>query len=211
MRNIFLPRGVIKSRFVRPSSRIDTGFTLVELMVATTAMMIILGAFGIFTSQLFTSETSTVTSENASVTTRGVLDQMQSDIQAANPIDPLSTVSQYANELELQLGPTGAQQNITWAYDSSTQTLTRTVYSSSTSSVEVELYGVANSSSQPVFTYYGAQGNNLALSSGAAGIATCTTMVSIYLVVTGGKNAESPVHQLNVQLLNPQAGGSSCT
>jgi prepilin-type N-terminal cleavage/methylation domain-containing protein len=182
----------------------EAGMTLVEMMVAM-LVSTILAAGLISTVSVFTkAEANVVNSSNAAASVRGVLLQFQHDVQSANPLDALSSVSAYNDELQLTVQPSGSV--VTWQYSSGAQTLTRTVGTSSTT----ELTNVTNGASA-VFYYYDHCGVNQVTDpeATAASIADSTTVVQISLSVADLSAAPYGT-TTSVNIMNKPPGDSRC-
>ncbi len=194
----------------------EDGFTLVELMVAATAMLILMAAFAGFMLMMMSTASSTVKQDNSTSSVRVTMLQLQHDIQAANPLMTLSSVSEYNNTLKLEMDTqSGSVETVTWSYDSASGVLYRTVGSSSNPGTPFpELTGlINNSSTNPVFSYYDNQGNNLvaAGTSSTTQVAVCTARVAISLEVSGGPKTFPYSERLNVALPdNLQPSRSQC-
>ncbi len=211
-------------------ARDERGLTLVEATIASALMLVVIGAFGTLATTLIAAQTNGIAGENASTDMRSVVIQLQSDIQAASPdtaspissptgIDTPSSLAAANLELQLQLGPVGSQQTVTWTYDPVAQTLTRSVSSSPTSAPTLsvtELHDVVNSCTstsctQPIFSYFGQGGTNLMSNSPTtATISNCTTRVEVGLLHFGGKLALLPAQSIDVQLANVLPGSLTC-
>jgi type II secretory pathway pseudopilin PulG len=230
-----------RSRQERPLSRIrrrwrdrhgagaDAGFTLLELTIAAALMVVVIGSFGAVATLMMGTETNAVAGENTSTAMRFVVTQVQSDIQAAvpNPNSPINSNTglvalsapfsgaPFNNQLQVQLGPVGSQQTVTWTYDPTQGTLTRALSASPTSaptSTQIELTGIVNTSSQPVFTYFGQQQVRDLGSTATqnADVTNCTVRVQLHLLVSSGRNAPIPEQITDIQLANVVPGSLTC-
>jgi len=215
-------------RVRRVPDQAERGFTLVELTIAAALAVVVIGAFGSVMLSLLGVETRTVSGENTSTTMRSVVTQIQSDLQAATPtnspintptgLDPLAapfsaSAPPFDNQIQIQIGPIGSQQTVTWTYDPVRGTLTRAVSSSPTAtptSTVTELTGVVDYP-QPMFQYYGQQGGDVGdTAQSNADVSNCTVRVEVDLAVSSGKNAPVPQQALNVQLANVLSGSLAC-
>jgi prepilin-type N-terminal cleavage/methylation domain-containing protein len=149
----------------------ERGFTIVEVMVATSILLIVLGlVFGSLVSLTRNEDRSQRLVSNEQ-NVRFELDQLAREIRAANPLVPLldaTSASTYDNEIEMVLGPTGGtQQVVRWTYDTSTLQMVRQVMSgtSDTATVVSQSFYLARvrniDTGTPVFTYYGQQNEDL--------------------------------------------------
>jgi hypothetical protein len=204
---------------------------MVEAIFASALMLLVMGAFGTMTTLLIGSATRAVSGENASTDMRSVVTQLQSDLQAAAPntnapinsptgLIPPPSLAAAPLQLQMQIGPVGAQQTVTWTYNAATGSLTRALSSSPTAAPTTtinELNSVANactttSCPQPVFTYFGQAGNNVLVfgSPAPSTVSNCTARVEVDLFESGGKKALVPEQKLDVQLANVLPGSLSC-
>jgi hypothetical protein len=166
---------------IRRASEVE-GFTLVETMVSMVASLTIMVALVLVIGVYASAEGSTTNSANAAANVRITLLALQHDIQSANPLVTLGTVTAYNDELELVILPANA--NITWQYNASSGQLTRQVGSAA---AVVMLSNVTNGASLPVFTYYDHCGINQVTEpqSTPSSVSGATTVVGITLAVAG--------------------------
>jgi type II secretory pathway pseudopilin PulG len=163
---------VLSLRTRRRRARTDEGgFTIVEVMVATSILLLVLAlVFGSLVSLTRNENRSQALVSNEQ-NVRFELDQLAREIRAANPLVPLlnaASAADYDNQIEMVLGPTGGtQQVVRWTYDTSTLRMVRQVMSgtSSTATVVSQSFYLARvrnvESGTPVFTYYGQQNEDL--------------------------------------------------
>jgi len=166
-------------------ARDEAGLTLVEILIASSAVVLL---FVMMTSTIAIfgkAETSTVNSANSASSTRLALLQLQHDIQSADPLGTLSSVSAYNDELQVTIQP--ANVVVTWQYSSSNDQLTRKVGSATP---VVELTGVMNGSS-PVFSYYDHCAINLVDQPGATStsVSDSATVVQVSLSLANFNSA----------------------
>ncbi|MDE3087019.1 MAG: prepilin-type N-terminal cleavage/methylation domain-containing protein [Acidobacteriota bacterium] len=170
----------------RTPSEHEGGFTLVELMVAMTVSIIVLSMMATMVAVYAKADTSIVNNADAASQVRLVLLQLQSDIQAANPLSTLSSVTAYDDELQMTVQPSG--KLITWQYSYNTGNLTRQI---GTSTAAVELTHVTNgnpsSGGEAVFGYYDHCSTNLVTQAQAtpSNISGSATDVQVSLAVDG--------------------------
>lgn len=146
------------ARLVRQRSSPDeSGFTLVELMTAMTLSIIILLLMATMVVVYTQAQAGTVNSANSAANVRLALLSLEHDIQSANPVDALSVVSAYNDELQLTIQPSG--QVITWQYTpigGSTgfpaDTLVRYVGTNTAGAATV--LSAVKDESTPMFNYY---------------------------------------------------------
>jgi competence protein ComGC len=188
----------------------ESGFTLVEMMISSLLTLVILTMMMTTIPSFGRAETSTVNSDNAAANVRLTLLNLQHDIQSANPLETLSTVAAYNDELQMTIEPSDTL--ITWQYDSSTQLLTR---QSGTFPPVVELTGVTNgdplNGGLPVFGYY----DHCAINqvdepqATAASISAATTVVQVTLSVANLNSAPYGT-TTRVSIMNQPPGASRC-
>ncbi len=183
-----------------------SGFTLVEMMISSTLSLVIVTMMITMIPSFGKAETSTVNSANAAASVRSTLLALQHDIQSANPLQTLPTVADYDDELQMTIQPSNTL--ITWQYDSSTMQLTRQVGSATP---QVELSGVTNGTSLPVFSYY----DHCAINqvdepqATAASISGATTVVQVTLSVANLNSAPYGT-TTRVSIMNAPPGASRC-
>lgn len=176
-------------------NRGERGTSLVEMMVVVAIMGVILSAL---LSALISGEQSQSRTEalvNNQETVRLALDRMQQDFTEANPVDVLTSTSDYADEVQVELGPNpGTRTIVRWTYDPTAGTLTRDIMSNNTDTATVLsqntlLTGITNAStSTQMFTYYDAADTNLqtANPSTPANVANCA--IRIHIVITAASD-----------------------
>ncbi len=192
----------------------ESGMTLIEVTMAMAVSMILaLGLSGVIAT-FGKAEASTVASANAASTTRLVLLQFQHDVQSANPVDVLAQPSTYNDELQVTIQP--SNQVVTWLYTPSPDpvkkpyggVLTRQL---GNATPMVELTGVSNSATQPVFAYYDHCFLNLVNQPqvSSANIASAVTVVQISVAVEGLSTAPYDT-TTSVSILNRPPTPSPC-
>lgn len=162
----------------------DAGFTLLELMVVVGMMTIVLVIAGAALISLTkaTNRGGTMITDEQNTST--VLARLAKDIRSAHTIS-FPTGAAPANETVLQVNnPGGGTTSVEWIYQQSAATLTREVQNSSGTYVPAgtPLTGLANSGTQPIFSYFSYKGTNESGSSTTL-IVNCTSRVEIDLVV----------------------------
>jgi type II secretory pathway pseudopilin PulG len=164
----------------------EAGFTLVELMVAMTISIVILAMMATMVAVYSKADASVVNNADAASQVRLTLLQLQSDIQSANPLATLSSVSAYDDELEMTTQPSG--RLITWKYSYTTEELTRQI---GTATPAVELTDVTNGNpaagGEAVFSYYDHCSTNLVTEAEAtpASVSASATEVEVSVAVAG--------------------------
>ena len=193
-------------------ARSEDGYTLVEMLVTMFVSLIILTMMGTIVVVYSKAEATTVNSANAAANVRIALLQLQHDIQSANPLSTLSTLSAYNDELQLTIQP--ANQLVTWQYTfaGNADTLTRKVGSAPAVTV---LTGVNNgdpaNGGLVMFTYYDHCGLNQVTQPQAtpASVAGATTVVGISLSVIGLHTAPYGT-TTDVAIMNQPPAASRC-
>jgi type II secretory pathway pseudopilin PulG len=149
----------------------ERGFTIIEITIATSIMLVVLAMFFATLSSLSQSEDRAQRLVSNEQNVRFELDQLSREIRAANPLTPLlnaTTAAAYSNQIEVVLGPTGGtQQVVRWTYDSVNERMSRELMSSTAATATVLsqsflLTRVRNvETGTPVFVYYGQQNTDL--------------------------------------------------
>jgi prepilin-type N-terminal cleavage/methylation domain-containing protein len=147
-------------------STTEAGFTLIELIVSMAILMLVLGMFFGTLSSLTKSEDRAQRLVSNEQAVRFELDQLSREIRAANPIAVLANPTDYSNQIEMVLGPTGGtQQVVRWTYDTDPtspkyERLQRELMSSTSSTATVlssswYLTRIRNvETGTPLFTYF---------------------------------------------------------
>jgi type II secretory pathway pseudopilin PulG len=195
--------------------RSEEGFTLIELMIVTSLMLVVGGAIVSVMLTLARNQVRQEASTTNQETARLTMLRIQRDIRAANPLEPLSTVGAYADRIELALGPKqGSQTFIRWEVLSGT-TLVRRVLTEpggvATSSSTV-LSGMKNQAEgQPVFKYFNSADEQLTSeNSQPADLANCTASVHVTLVAQSSSDAPAFTIQSDASLRNVLPGSLAC-
>jgi prepilin-type N-terminal cleavage/methylation domain-containing protein len=210
----------------RSNGQDERGFTIIEVTIATSIMLVVLAMFFATLTSLTQSEDRSQRLVSNEQNVRFEFDQMAREVRAANPLVPLpnaSTAAAYQNQIEIVLGPTGGtQQVVRWFYDSTNERLVRQVLSdvSSTATVVSQSFFLTHvrnvETSTPVFAYYGQQNQDLvalALANGSTQYddpASCA--IRIHMVLTSDSNP-GPVpftETQDVELRNRLPGNWGC-
>jgi prepilin-type N-terminal cleavage/methylation domain-containing protein len=211
---------------LRPDEHDERGFTLIEVTIALSIMLVVLAMFFGTLDSLTKSEDRSQRLVSNEQNVRFEFDQMAREVRAANPLVPLpnaSSAAAYENEIEIVLGPTGGtQQVVRWYYDSTGERLVRQVMSdvSATATVLSQSFFLSHvrniETATPVFTYYGQHDQDLvaqALASGSTQFddpASCA--IRIHMVLTSDSNP-GPVpftETQDVELRNRLPGNWGC-
>jgi type II secretory pathway pseudopilin PulG len=201
------------------------GFSVVEVMVATSILLVVLAL-------LFASLISMTRNEDRSQrlvsneqNVRFELNQLAREIRAANPLVPLlnaATASTYDNQIEMVLGPTGGtQQVVRWTYDTTGQRMVREIMSGTSASATVlsqsfYLARVRNvETGTPVFRYYGQHNEDLVAQTLANGgnlhdAANCAIRVSIEISSDSNPGPLPFTQTQDVEIRNRLPGNVGC-
>ena len=172
-----------------PSARIDSGFTLIELMISMTIGLVVLAAvtktFTIQSRQNNAEEQVAQMQQNA----RGALDLMIREVQMAK-YDPAATafpaetygVTYSATQLQiksdisgngtLDTATSGSVENIIYAYDSVNLRITRQLGSGGTAQI------LADNISAFTFNYYDANGSAVTSAANSGNIRKVTISIT---------------------------------
>jgi prepilin-type N-terminal cleavage/methylation domain-containing protein len=215
-------------RHARLEQRDEQGFTIIEVMMATAILLIVLAmTFSVLVS-LTRSEDRAQRLVSNEQNVRFELNQLAREIRASNPLVPLlnaTTASDYENQIEMVLGPTGGTQTVVrWTYDTTAKQMVRQQMSDTSSSATVVgqsffLARVRNvESGTPVFTYYGQQGEDLVAQSLANGdtlgkrhdAANCAVHVHIELISDSNPGPQPFTQTQDVEVRNRLPGNVGC-
>ena len=149
----------------------ESGFTVIEVTMASMIMVIVLAMFFSTLVSLTSSEDRSQRLVSNEQNVRFELDQLARELRAANPIVPLpnaTSAGDYSNQIEVVLGPSGGAQTVVrWTYDMSRELMERQLMSDTSASATVlaqsfYLNKVRNvEKGLPVFSYYGPQNQDL--------------------------------------------------
>ena len=205
----------------------EQGFTIVEVVITTSIMMVVLAMFFATLSSMTRSEDRSQRLVSNEQNVRFELDQLAREIRASNPLTPLPnapTAATYSNQIEVVLGPTGgAQQVVRWTYDMVNEKMTRELMSSTASNATVLstsffLTRVRNvETGVPVFTYYGQQNEDLVAQALAANPSTpdpdpanCAVRVHITLASDSNPGPVPFTETQDVEVRNRLPGYVGC-
>jgi prepilin-type N-terminal cleavage/methylation domain-containing protein len=203
----------------------ERGMTIIEVMVATSILLVVLGlVFGSMVTLTRNEDRSQRLVSNEQ-NVRFELNQLAREIRAANPLVPLlnaTSASAYDNQIEMVLGPTGGtQQVVRWTYDTTTQRLARQIMSgtSATATVVSQSFFLARvrnvETGTPVFRYYGQQNENLVEQSLADGgnvhdAANCAIRVAIEISSDSNPGPLPFTQTQDVEIRNRLPGNVGC-
>jgi prepilin-type N-terminal cleavage/methylation domain-containing protein len=180
----------------------DDGFTLIELTIVLLVMSIVLAIAGSVLFSLSTTANrneSMVADEQAA---SNAIAQITRDIRSATSISfPLGTpASQIQLVDNLQSGGT---QTVTWAYDSTAQTLTRQVQVGGSFRTSGTPVSRVSNNMVPVFAYFDVNGNPIS-SSTISNIVQCTTLITVNIYVASSTTGVSPFQETDQAALTNQ-------
>jgi prepilin-type N-terminal cleavage/methylation domain-containing protein len=203
----------------------ERGFTITEVMVATSILLIVLViVFGMLVS-LTRNESRSQALVSNEQNVRFELDQLAREIRAANPLVPLlnaTDASTYDDQIEMVLGPTGGTQTVVrWTYDTNAEEMVRQVMSgtSSTATVLSQAFYLARvrnvETATPVFVYYGQQNEDLVAQSLADGgnvhdAANCAIRVHIQISSDSNPGPLPFTQTQDVEVRNRLPGNVGC-
>jgi prepilin-type N-terminal cleavage/methylation domain-containing protein len=213
------------ARLFRRARQGDDGFTIIEVMMATSILLIVLAMFFNTLVSLTNSENRAQKLVSNEQNVRFELDQLAREIRAANPLVPLlnaATAAAYQNQIEVVLGPTGGTQTVVrWTYNTATELVARELMSDTSSTATVLsqsffLTRVRNTeTSAPVFTYYGQHDEDLVAQTLANGgnlhdPANCAVRVHILLVSDSNPGPAPFSETQDVEVRNRLPGNVGC-
>jgi type II secretory pathway pseudopilin PulG len=202
-------------------TRGQDGFTLVELSVVLTTMLVIAASLFAVLNSLTNTAGRIQALVNNQETVRFGLDRLQRDLRAANPVDPLSSSGAYRNAIQIELGPNpGTRVYIRWLYDmtptsSTYEALLRQVMSGSGANAAVTsqaavITRVRNlETGTPLFTYYDSGGNDLVSANPTtpANVANCAIRVHVQVNSDSQPGPQPFSENIDVELRNRLPGG----
>jgi prepilin-type N-terminal cleavage/methylation domain-containing protein len=203
----------------------ERGFTIIEVTIATSIMLVVLAMFFATLTSLTKSEDRSQRLVTNEQNVRFELDQLAREIRASNPLTPLPnavTAAAYSNQIELVLGPTGgAQQVVRWTYNTATEKLSRELMSSAAAGATVLtqsffLTRVRNvETGVPMFTYYGSLNTDLVAQALANNghqddAASCAVRVHIALVSDSNPGPVPFTETQDVEVRNRLPGNVGC-
>lgn len=170
---------------MRTPEESEGGFTLIELTIVMVMLLLVSGAL----FQMLDSLTRNERIQQAMVTNqervRLAMIEVGRDVRAANPLNELSTTTDYPTMVELSLGPRDSTQtHVRWRLSGTT--LVRQVLTAPRGTVTTTknvLTNVRNAvSSQPVFEYYRPDGTLIDVTTHAGDISQCAVRVNVNIV-----------------------------
>jgi prepilin-type N-terminal cleavage/methylation domain-containing protein len=202
----------------------ESGFTLVELVVAMGILLLVLGIFFSTLISLTKSEDRAQRLVSNEQNVRFELNQLAREVRAANPLVILDAKDAYSNSIELVLGPTGGTQSVVrWTYDTNPASSTylrvsRQLMSDSSNTATVLatswfLTRVRNvENGNPIFRYYDAYDQDMVDNENytESDIANCAIRVHIELTSDSNPGPLPFTETQDVELRNRLPGGTGC-
>jgi prepilin-type N-terminal cleavage/methylation domain-containing protein len=202
----------------------EQGFTLIEIMIATSIMLVVLGMLFSTLVSLTKSEDRAQRLVSNEQNVRFEIDQLAREIRAANPLVILDSTTTYSSQIEMVLGPTGGTQTVVrWTYDTDPaspkyEQLSRQLMSDSSDTATVlatswYLIRVRNvEKGTPLFTYYDANEQDMVADGNYTNsdIANCSIRVHISLSSDSNPGPLPFTETQDVELRNRLPGGTGC-
>jgi type II secretory pathway pseudopilin PulG len=207
------------------ANRAEEGFSIVEVVVATSILMVVMAMLLGTLVSLTRSEDRSERLVNNEQNVRFELDQIAREIRAANPLVPLPnavSAADYDNQIEVVLGPAGGTQTVVrWTYDTVKEQMIRQVMSDTSSSATILtqsffLNRVRNvETNTPVFFYYGQHGEDLVAqaltnSGNTNDAANCAVRVHIQLTSDSNPGPLPFTETQDVEVRNRLPGNVGC-
>jgi prepilin-type N-terminal cleavage/methylation domain-containing protein len=182
----------------------EAGYTLVELLVAMTVMLLVSGAL------VGALQSATVTERRASgriddeQSVRLGLAQFERDVRSSQLLtaDP----STLGHDLDLQLGA----DHIRWSYDAGASTLSRSIVTDSSVTTGAVVPGVS-AGADPMFALVGRDGRDLGALAGATSLDQVRCAASVKATVTSvAQRGMAPFTEIAVAPLPPPRDLEGC-
>lgn len=185
----------------------DEGFTLMETVVTASVMLIVLAIFLNMFDLLNTTEVKIINQSENQEVVRLTIDQLQRDIDSANPLDAAPSPGNPTDDIEVKVGPpSGTQTTVQWIYNPTAATLSRTAGGQASTF----LTNVTSFS----FSYYNDQGQQFAPQSNGtwdtatlADVQNCTIRVHVSITAAPRNPATPFAEDTDMQLRNRLPGG----
>jgi len=202
----------------------ETGFTIIEVVISTSILLLVLAMFFNTLVSLTRSEDRAQRLVVNEQSVRFELDQLAREIRSSNPLAILPATATYSNQIEMVLGPTGGTQTVVrWTYDTDPasptyEKLDRQLMSDTSQTADVlatswQLIRVRNvESAKPIFTYYDAADQDMVADGNytASDIANCAIRVRIELSSDSMPGPLPFTETQDVELRNRLPGGTGC-
>lgn len=210
-----------------PGERNDqaqTGFTIIEVVISTSILLLVLAMFFNTLVSMTRSEDRAQRLVVNEQSVRFELDQLAREIRSSNPLAVLPATTTYSNQIEMVLGPTGGTQTVVrWTYDTDPasptyekldrQLMSDTSQTASVLATSWQLIRVRNvESAKPIFTYYDAADQDMVADGNytASDIANCAIRVRIELSSDSMPGPLPFTETQDVELRNRLPGGTGC-
>ena len=202
----------------------ETGFTIIEVVISTSILLLVLAMFFNTLVSLTRSEDRAQRLVVNEQSVRFELDQLAREIRSSNPLAILTATATYSNQIEMVLGPTGGTQTVVrWTYDTDPasptyekldrQLMSDTSQTASVLATSWQLIRVRNvESAKPIFTYYDAADQDMVADGNytASDIANCAIRVRIELSSDSMPGPLPFTETQDVELRNRLPGGTGC-
>lgn len=198
----------------RPIGR-EHGFTVVELMVGVALSSVVMVALAaLLIGQSKVERRMQVLSDNQEELRQAML-AIQRDLRSSEPLVALSSSSDYRLRVDLSIYAdlsTPTPTTFSWKVDPTTRELRREAPDGLGGvATTYRLRGVANSTSDPLFEFYKANGDTFVLGTDPpADIANCAVRVRLNLSAAPNEEVAATRLVSDVQLRNRRPGGTGC-
>lgn len=193
----------------------EQGFTVVELMIGLALSSVVMVALaGLLISQTGVERRMRIVSDNQEELRQAVL-AIQRDLRSSEPLVPLATSSDYQLRVDLSIYAglyAATPSTLSWKVDPATKELRREAPNGSGGVITTyRLRGVANTSSDPLFEFYKANGDTFVLGTDPpVDVANCAVRVRLSLTAAPTAGAAPTRLVSDVQLRNRRPGGTGC-
>jgi prepilin-type N-terminal cleavage/methylation domain-containing protein len=199
----------------RGARRGTSGFTVVELTVVILVLGIVTASVYALLNVTRRSERTQEALVNNQEAVRLAMVEMAKDLRSADPLQTLSSVSDYQNGFDASLTPasgSGTDTVVRWRLSGTT--LTRSILSGvggTVTSSKTVLTNVRNiSKNVPMLRYYNSNGAEITTSSTAADYVNCTIRVHMTITADSDPGPLPFTQNSDVQVRNRLPGGLGC-
>jgi prepilin-type N-terminal cleavage/methylation domain-containing protein len=183
----------------------QAGFTLIELVVVTTLLLLVLGSILGVLDSLTSAQATTSTRIDDEQAARLTLAQFSHDVRSAASVVAPSVSPAYATTVDVILNDV-AHTEIRWVYDPAASTLTRNIVTGGVPAATAVLKSVANGTGpSPVFVWLAADGTNLNSSPWAttSDIAHCAVVIQATVIYGAHAKIGAQTQRVQTALANP--------
>jgi type II secretory pathway pseudopilin PulG len=183
----------------------EAGFTLIELVVVTTLLLLVLGSILGVLDSLTSAQATTSTRIDDEQAARLILAQFSHDVRSAASLVAPALPSDYATTVDVILDDP-ASTEVRWVYDSAALTLTRNIVTGGVPAPTAVLGGVANGlGPSPVFAWLASDGTNLNASvwATAADVAQCAVVIQATVIYGAHARIGLQTQRVQTALSNP--------